>query len=70
MATNLARWLKENNHSPLLVCNRSEDGVEGFQAWAKDKGVAEDAYIIMEDLEEIAKVYVVRCHTWMGMYTG
>jgi len=56
MATNLARWLKEKEHQPLIVYNRTPDGIAKFKQWAAGKGVHEDAYIVMENLEEVVKV--------------
>jgi glutamyl-tRNA reductase len=56
MATNLARWLKENGHAPLIVYNRSAEGTAKFKTWASEKGVHEDAYIIVDDLAEVVKV--------------
>ncbi len=57
MATNLARTLSEHACPPLLVWNRTPNGVEAFKAWAAERKVPEETYIVMSDLKEIVKEY-------------
>lgn len=55
MATNLAKSLAGSHHPPLIVYNRSEDGVDGFVDWANAKGLPEHSYHIMADLKAIGR---------------
>ena len=48
---------------PLLVYNRSEDGIDGFKTYAKSKDLDDGAYKIVEDLLEIGKTWV-SSHLW------
>ncbi|KAK1920922.1 6-phosphogluconate dehydrogenase [Papiliotrema laurentii] len=55
MATNLAKYLQENDAPPLLVYNRSESGVEAFKKYATEKEVDAETYKVVSDLQEIAR---------------
>lgn len=58
MATNLAKSLLKENHPPLIVYNRSSDGLDAFIKWAEEKGLPERAYRVMTDLKAIAATSV------------
>lgn len=55
MATNLARTLGKTACPPLIVYNRSNDGVEKFKTWAAERETNESTYEVMTDLAEIVK---------------
>lgn len=55
MATNLARSGVDGGFAPLIVWNRSEDGVEEFKTWAKQHEVEEAAYEVSPDLAYVVK---------------
>ncbi|KAL7419915.1 hypothetical protein Q5752_005832 [Cryptotrichosporon argae] len=55
MATNLAKRLAQNGQPPLMVYNRSADGVERFKDWAKARDVTEQQYTVVDDLCEIGR---------------